>query len=53
MTLSRVGFNQDQTQALVYIGNQEGPLSGAGYIVLLNKQFGNWELKQKIMVWIS
>ncbi len=38
MTLSRVGFNRNIKQALVYVGNQEGFLAGAGYYVLLVKK---------------
>ncbi len=52
-TLSRVGFNADMTQALVYVGTQSHWLAGAGYYVLLDKVEGEWAISAKIMVWIS
>ncbi len=53
MGLSRVGFNQERTQALVYVGNQRHFLVGAGYCVLLVKENGIWAIKDKVMIWIS
>jgi len=53
MTLSGVGFNRNINQALVYVGNPEGFLAGAGYYVLLVKEKGTWVIKQKLMTWIS
>ncbi len=53
MEFSRVGFNSDLTQALVYVGNQSDWLAGAGYYVLLVKEGGTWVVRNRIMVWIS
>ncbi len=53
MTLSRVGFNHDMTEALVYVGNQSYYLAGAGWYVWLVKVNGAWEIKQQVMSWIS
>ncbi|KYK31890.1 MAG: hypothetical protein HXS48_07765 [Theionarchaea archaeon] len=53
MTLSRVGFNSEMNQALVYVGNQKEILSGAGYYVLLTKMNGVWIIQDKVMIWIS
>ncbi len=50
---SRVGFNNSLDQALIYVGNMAGPLMGAGYYYLLEKENGEWILKEQIMVWIS
>ena len=50
---SRVGFNQALDQAVVYVGNVAGPLMGAGYQYLLEKQDGQWVIKEQVMVWIS
>jgi len=50
---SRVGFNNALDQAVVYVGNVAGPLMGAGYYYLLEKQNGEWNIKEEIMVWIS
>ena len=52
-TISRIGFNADFTQALVYAGTQSHWLAGAGYYVLLNKVDGVWKIDQQIMTWIS
>lgn len=52
-SVSRVGFNADFTQALVYIGTQSHWLSGAGYYVLLAKTGGRWQVEQQVMTWIS
>jgi len=50
---SRVGFNQSLDQAVIYVGQVAGPLMGAGYYYLLEKQAGTWTIKEQIMVWIS
>jgi hypothetical protein len=50
---SRVGFNRTLDQALVYVGSMAGPLMGSGYYYLLEKENGEWLLKEQIMVWIS
>jgi len=52
-SVSRVGFNADFTQALVYIGTQSHWLIGAGYYVLLAKTGGRWQVEQQVMTWIS
>ena len=53
MRLSRVGFNADMTQALVYVGNQSHYLAGAGVYYLLAKEDGTWRVVGEVMVWIS
>ena len=50
---SRVGFNRTLDQALLYAGEVAGPLMGAGHYYLLEKQNGEWTIKEQIMVWIS
>ena len=50
---SRVGFNNTLDQAVIYVGNVGGPLMGAGYYYLMEKQNGRWIMKQQIMAWIS
>jgi len=50
---SRVGFNRSLDQAVIYVGKVAGPLMGAGYYYLLEKQDGEWAIKEQIMVWIS
>ena len=53
MTVSRVGFNRERDQALVYVGNQSHWLGGAGYYLFLTKEEGVWRIQEEIMVWIS
>ncbi len=50
---SRVGFNKSLDQAVIYVGEVEGPLMGAGYYYLLEKKNGEWVIKEQIMAWIS
>lgn len=52
-TLSRAGFNQDGTEALVYMGAQFHYLAGAGNLYRLEKQDGVWKIVEKMMLWIS
>ncbi len=52
-TLSRVGFNANLSQALVYMGTMSGPLAGAGYYYLLEKVDGVWQITHQVMAWIS
>jgi len=53
MMLSRVGFDRNKNEALVYIGNQSDWLAGVGYYVLLRKESGKWVVKDQLMAWIS
>ena len=53
LIFSRVGFNQSLDQAVIYVGQVAGPLMGAGYYYLLEKQAGEWIIKEETMVWIS
>tara|TARA_B100000315_G_C14439805_1_gene524170 strand:- start:267 stop:914 length:648 start_codon:yes stop_codon:yes gene_type:complete len=52
MTFSRVGFNEDLSQALVYIGAQWSDLSGTGIYVLLEKEVdGAWAIALSLRAW--
>lgn len=53
LIFSHVGFNKSLDQAVVYVGRIAGPLMGAGYYYLLEKQDGEWTIKKEVMVWIS
>lgn len=52
-TLSRVGFNKKQDQALVLYGSQYGWTAGRGDYYLLRKTKSGWKVKKKMMAWIS
>jgi hypothetical protein len=53
ITFSNVGFNNEMTQALLYVGTQCDGLCGEGNYVLLSKTDGNWKVERKVMTWIS
>jgi hypothetical protein len=54
LTLSRVGFNADRTQALVYKGWHCGGLCGSGSYFLLRKKKGGWVVGPSIgPAWVS
>ena len=53
LIFSRVGFNSSLDQAVIYVGQVAGPLMGSGSYYLMEKQNGEWILKDQVMVWIS
>ena len=53
ITFSRVGFNQDFTEALVYMGRQSDYLAGTGSLIRLEKQDGVWKIMEQTGLWIS
>ena len=53
LILSRVGFNKSLDQAVIYVGQVAGPLMGSGSYYMLEKQNGEWILKDESMSWIS
>jgi hypothetical protein len=50
--LSRVGFNSQKDQALVFISYYAGPLAGSGNLILLEEDSG-WAIVRNLIVWIS
>jgi hypothetical protein len=59
-TFSRVGFNANLDQALVYMGSEEDMVVGTyesgvgqGYYYLMKKVNGVWTIDQKVQVWIT
>lgn len=53
ISLSRVGFNSDKDQALVYAGNSCGGLCGKGYYVMLMKSDRVWKVQKEMLLWVS
>ena len=45
VSVSHVGFNQEQTQAIIEIGYATGPKGGEGNYVLLAKENGVWKVR--------
>lgn len=50
---SRVGFNNTLDQAVIYVGSMAAPLMGSGFYYLMEKENGNWVIKEQVMAWIS
>lgn len=53
INFSKVGFNSDFTQALVYMSNNCGGECGEGNFYILIKKNGNWLIDHIIPLWIS
>lgn len=53
ITLSRVGFNKEKSQALMFVSHGCGSLCGEGNYILLIKKDNVWKVEQKLMMWIS
>jgi hypothetical protein len=53
VTLSRVGFNRDHTQACAYAGILWAPLAGAGSYYILSYTRGKWRIVNSLLAWIS
>jgi hypothetical protein len=51
--LSKVGFNANFTQAMLYAGRQCGGLCGSGSYLLLGKHDGKWVMERTIGLWVS
>ena len=52
-TLSRVGFNESKTQALIYYGYVCGGLCGQGQYILLTRTDDKWTIEKECLTWIS
>lgn len=50
---SRIGFNADSTQALVYRGSHLGALYAEGQIIFLRKDQDGWKVLAEKLLWIS
>ncbi len=50
---SRVGFNQGQDQALVYMAHRCGSECGIGAIYFLVRKEGVWHVENEINAWVS
>jgi hypothetical protein len=52
--ISRVGFNLQMDEALVYYGYQKGPTFGEGKVILLVKgDDGAWKEEKSYSIWVS
>lgn len=54
LEFSKIGFNEQRNQALVYYGFETEAKTGGGvYIILKKKRNGKWKIKRKIPSWAS
>lgn len=51
--ISRVGLDEDATQALFYLSVTSGGLRGSGHFLLLHRRFGIWRVLASEQAWIS
>ncbi len=51
--LSRIGFDKNASQALVYVGNICGGLCGDGRVFFLVSEGGSWKVKLSAVTWVS
>lgn len=53
LRLSRVGFNSEMSQALIYVKHGCGSTCGTGDYVLLVKRAGAWRIEKTAPLWVS
>jgi len=53
IVLSRIGFNRDHSQALLYTEKACGPGCGEGCYVILGKQGDAWSVKHTVALWVA
>lgn len=53
VSLSVPGFNEDHTEALVYVAHMCGGLCGGGEFVILKKDRGRWVVDRTDELWVS
>jgi hypothetical protein len=53
VVVSRIGFNRDHTEAIVYVGRACGSICGEGEYVRLIKPNASWAVDDHTVVWLS
>jgi hypothetical protein len=53
VSLSRVGFNKNKTESLLYFAQQYDDSAGEGFLILFTKTHGEWKEIARVVVWIS
>ena len=53
LEFSRVGFNQREDQALLYVGDNRPDGSGAGMLVLLHRRGRVWTIVDTEVIWVA
>jgi len=52
-TFQRPGFNSKKNKAIIEYGWMAGPMTGEGYIVILEKGDNGWEITHRFVTWVS
>ena len=52
ISLSKIGFDKEGKQALVYVAHVYGEDSGRGTILLLQKTGQQWKVQDKLFAWV-
>jgi len=53
MTFSKIGFNSQMDQALVFVQSYGDYGSGEGFYILLRKSGENWKIEKSIIAWLA
>jgi hypothetical protein len=53
VSFTRAGYDNQKLEAVIYIDNVRGPLSGDGGIYHLKKEKESWEIMKYYMIWLS
>ncbi|MFD2599913.1 hypothetical protein ACFSQ3_13225 [Sphingobacterium corticis] len=53
LTFSKIGFNKDETQALIYFEKVSDYKAGVGKVMLFRKSKNSWKSVKSTEVWIS
>ena len=53
LSFSRIGYNTDNTQAMMELGNKYDGLGGQGYMIFLKFTDGEWTIAKINYTWVS
>lgn len=53
LAFSRVGFDAQKTEAIVYVVIQSGLVGGAGRFFVLSKDREKWKVQKQVVIWLS
>lgn len=53
LQVSLVGFRSNKSEALVYVAGGSECLAGSGYLFLLQKGMGGWNVVQEFNLWVA
>jgi hypothetical protein len=53
VAFSKVGFNPEMSEALLFFENWWGLEAGEGFLVLLRKDVNGWSVMDRVTAWVS